>query len=541
MNHRPWIAGIACLLAVGCSRREPTVGDGTAAATPRRGGTVTIGVGSEPEVLIPYANVSSRTSDVMAFLFVNLAETQPDLLSYAPSLAKSWEWSPDSLQLTMHLRDDMTWSDGVPVTAGDVQFSYDVARDSLVGWRSRHWKMEILACDVVDAHTVRFRFDHLFPDQFRYAKEGFVIPKHLLASVPRAKWKDAAFGRAPVGCGPFRLERWEAQQRLILARNERYHESGKPYLDRVVLEIVPDATNRAAQLRAGRLDMVDELAPADAAALRDASHDPATRARLLVVRGRTYDYLGYNSKDARLADVRLREALTRAIDRDALVARTCHGFAERFEGPIVPMSPAYDSTRALTPYDPASARQLLAAAGWRDQDSDGWVERDGKRLELDVIVASDVQRRLDAMVLIQSDWKAVGVKANILPLERSTVIARCRSRDFTVVCGAWGAGLSINLQGIWGCSLESNNFVSYCNPELDRLNARALRLPLRAALPLWIEAQRLVVADHPYTWLYYLHDTIGIATRMQGMQIDVRGAFLNPESWWVTDAETASR
>lgn len=539
--HQRWVVGIACLLAVGCSRREPSVGDGSATGTPRRGGTVTIGLGSEPEALIPYANVSSRTSDVIAFLFVNLAETQPDLSSYAPSLAKSWEWSPDSLRLTMHLRDDMTWSDGVPVTAEDVQFSFDVGRDSLVGWRSRHWKTAIQACDIVDAHTVRFRFDHVFPDQFRYAKEGFVIPKHLLAAVQRSTWKDAAFGRAPVGCGPFRLERWEPQQRLVLARNERFHEPGKPYLDRIVLEIVTDATNRGAQLRAGGLDLVDEMAPADAAALRDAQGKPDTRARLQVVRGRTYDYLGYNLKDPRLADVRLREALTRAIDRDALVARTCRGFAERFEGPIVPLSPAYDSTRALTPYDPAGARRLLQAAGWRDLDGDGWVERDGKRLELDVIVASDVQRRLDAMVLIQSDWKQVGVKANILPLERSTAIARCRSRDFTVNCGAWGAGLSVNLQGVWGCSLESNNFISYCNPKLDSLNARAVRLPLLAARPLWVEAQRLVVADHPYTWLYYLHDTIGIATRLQGMQIDARGVFLNPEAWWVTDAETASR
>jgi peptide/nickel transport system substrate-binding protein len=502
---------------------------------------VVIGAGSEPEVLIPYANVSSRASDVMSFLFINLAETQADLVSYAPSLARSWEWSADSLQLTMHLRDDVRWSDGVPVTADDVLFSFDVGRDSVVGWRSRHWKKEILACDVVDSHTVRFRFDHVFRDQFRYAKEGFVIPKHLLGGVRRADWSKAAFGRAPVGCGPFVLERWDPQQRLVLARNPHYHLAGQPYLDRVVFEIVADATNRAAQLRAGQLDLVDELTPAAARDLRAVELQPATPARVQVVRGRTYDYIGYNLKDPRLADVRVREALTRAIDRDALVMRTCHGFAERFEGPIVPLSPAYDTTRALTPHDPDGARRLLAAAGWRDGDGDGWVERDGKRLELDVLVASDVQRRLDGMVLVQNDWKAIGVKANIVPLERNTTVERLRNRDFQAVCGGWGAALTINLQGLWGCSLESNNFTSYCNPELDRLNARALRLAPEAARPLWIEAQRLVVADHPYTWLYYLHDTIGIAKRLQGTIIDPRGTFVNPEEWWVTDAGTASR
>jgi len=380
----------------------------------------------------------------------------------------------------------------------------------------------------------------VFPEQFRYAKEGMIIPKHLLSGIPRQQWAKAEYGRAPVGCGAFRLERWDAQQRIVLARNERWHAPGKPYLDRVVFEFVTDAHSRATKLRTGALDLVDEMAPGDAANLHDTQADPAVPARLLVIRGRTYEYLGYNLRDARLADRRVREALTRAVDRDALVERTAHGFAERFEGPIVPLFSAYDSTGALTPHDPTGARRLLQEAGWSDQDGDGWVERDGKRLEFDVIVASDVQRRMDALVLIQSDWKQVGVKGNISPLERSSTIARLREGKFTVCCGGWGVGLSINLQGIWGCGNQPSNYIGYCNPTFDSLNARALTLAPPDARPLWVQAQRLVRNDHPYTWLYYVHDTIGISKRLHGAEIDPRGTFSNPEDWWVDDVQTSS-
>lgn len=534
----------ALLLVAGCGKRTPEAGGGAAdgGGAPQRGGTVVVALGSEPQALMPYGAPLSQNTNVMSLIFMALAATDTTLVDFTPSLARSWTWSPDSLHLTMFLRDDVRWTDGEPVTAEDVRFSWEIARDPGVAWSTRSWKEPVRDCVIVDRFTVRYDFDEIFPDQFRFAKEGFVIPRHLLQDVPRERWNDAAFGRNPIGCGPFRLERWEPQQRIVLARNDDYCDEGKPYLDRIVFEIVPDDASRVAQLRAGRLDLVEDMALRDAAALRqeEAGGSPW---RILSCRGRFYDYIGYNRRDPLFASRRVREALTRAIDRRTIIERHCYGFAEPIESPFVPIQWAYDPSRPITPYDVDGARRLLEAEGWRDRDGDGWLDRDGTRFEFSVIVANDNQQRVDALLAVQNDWRKIGVKAEVQTLERQAARDLREQKRFQACLAGWQVGLTSNLRNIWGCDRieEGLNYVSFCDPRVDSLNARAIRLPVDRARPLFREAQRLVAEDYPYTWMYYAHQVVALNRRVQGAIIDLRGAYNNPEAWWVTDAERAAR
>lgn len=531
-----WLVVLALAGQPACNRESPReVKEDT--QTPVRGGTVVIAMGQEPETLMPYAHRSLASSTVLSFIYRMLADTGPDFMSFEPSVAERWEFSEDHKSLTMFLRGDVMWSDGVPLTAEDVRFSWEVARDEQVGWVTRHWKEPVTDCEILDPHTVRFHFAEVFRDQFRYAKEGFLIPKHLLEGVPRDAWASSDFAERPVGCGPFRLERWERGQRIVLARNEHFFVPGQPYLDRIVIEFIADPAVRVQQLRAGLVDFLPyDMELRDAAELRAAFEAGQSDVRIVSTRGRTWDYIGYNLNEPLFQSRQVREALTRAIDRRAIIEGLCYGYAELFESPVMPILWAYDGAREITPYDPEGARRLLAAAGWRDTDGDGWVDKDGKAFEFTVFTNKDNKIRTDALVPVQRDWRAVGVKANIEALEATAGRELREQRRFQAYYGGWNAAVTVDLSGIWGCQQVGgrHNFIDYCNPRVDSLNALGLReMDPTAAKPYFVQAQRLVADDYPYTWMYYIHSVVGIRSRLHGVRIDARSPMQNMEEWWV--------
>jgi peptide/nickel transport system substrate-binding protein len=502
---------------------------------PVRGGTVVIAIGTDATSLLPYNSGATVNSDAVGLIFMQLADTEPDFEHFIPQIGKSWDWSPDHRVLTMHLRDDVRWHDGVPVTAEDVQFTFEVARDSVVGWLSRSWKSHIQSCEVVDPYTVRYRFDGVYLEQVRDAKEGLILPKHLLKDVPRTAWATAEFGRHPVGCGPFKFESWEHQQRIVLVRNDDYFEKGKPYLDRVVFEIVPEPSTRLAQLRSGMIDLMEQVPNRDAVELRKEFEAGKSDVRIVSYRGRFYDFIGYNRLDPLFTSRKVREALTRAIDRKAIIDGLCYGFGEPIESPIIPILWAHDPKQPITPYDPAGARKLLADEGWRDTDGDGVLDKDGKPFEFTLLTNQDNDLRVKALVPVQRDWKAIGVKADVRTLDLQTVVKLRTGREYQAVLGGWRSGIKVDLDPIWGCAhlKERNNFVSFCDPRVDSLNALAVRLTPELARPLFFEAQRLVARDYPYTWLYYIDDILAVNTRVHGAVMDSRGPYNNVESWWI--------
>jgi peptide/nickel transport system substrate-binding protein len=354
--------------------------------------------------------------------------------------------------------------------------------------------------------------------------------------VPRAQWATTDFGQHPIGAGPFKLQSWEKSQRIVLVRNPDYYVKDRPYLDRIVFQIVADPSNRVRMLAAGQIDLVDGIPEREAARWQQQANAPV---RVQRCRGRDYDYLVYNPHDSLFANVAVREALTRAIDREALVRDICLGFAELLDGPIPPMLWGCDPNLPRVPHDPAGARSRLAALGWRDTDGDGWLDKDGKRFEFELQVANDVERRRNAVVPIQSDWKAIGVKAEVRVLEKETARAGRESGKFQVALAGWSTNLAHDVDAIWGCGKRRNNFIGFCDARVDSLNAAQLLLPPDAAKPLIWEIQRRIAAAQPYTWLYAPQSVVGTAPRLHDVLVDRRGAFINPDAWWVDDAQTA--
>ncbi len=237
----------------GCREREAAKPAPTAAPAP-----TTLVVASGVDISGVNELVASATrqldQDVLSAMFLRLLAEQPDFQehppTFAPQLARSWDFSPDRLALTFHLRDDVQWSDGVPVTAEDVRFTWQAQTSEEVGWPNSYLKESIREVEVVAPHTVRFRFDHAYPTQLLDANEGFILPAHAWKQLPFAKWPESGdwFREHLVVAGPFTLERWKPQEEVVLRKNPRYFEAGKPRLERVVFRIVPDDTARLQEL-----------------------------------------------------------------------------------------------------------------------------------------------------------------------------------------------------------------------------------------------------------------------------------------------------
>jgi peptide/nickel transport system substrate-binding protein len=507
--------------------------DSLGPATPVAGGCVRVGLAAEPEALLPYASTSATSTDVQSFLFQQWADVGADLVTFAPALAESWRFLHGHRTLEMVLRPGLRWSDGEPVDADDVQFSFEVARDPLVGWQGTAWKSRIEACDVVDTRTVRYRFTEVYPDQLMDANAGFIVPAHRLRAVPRAAWRAAPEVRLPVGTGPFRLQEW-TPGRLVLERNPYFVPADRPWLERVEFVVVADPAEQVATLRDGRIDFLAQVPETAAAELRAAYEHGTSDVRIVTVRGRAYDYVCYNPRHAALGCREVRRALTLAIDREAIIRTFCAGLAEPFEGPIVPVVWAYDPAMPITPYDPRAARALLAAHGWL-AGADGVRAREGVRLEFELATNADSERRAGAAHAIAAYWSAVGVRGRVVLEERTTLLSRLDARRYDAALSGWRARLKPDLAPMWGCASVGGkiNRVDYCNPEVDALNAAALACEdVEQARVLFARAQRLVAADHPYTWLYYAHDVVGIRAHVRGAVVDARGSFQNPEDWW---------
>ena len=244
------LAGL--LLVAACARKGGCTGDYC--------GTLVIATGGEPDVLLPAVSDRSITRDVTDQLFLKLADLGPSGNTigdedFQPLLAERWEWDTPTT-LVFHLDPRARWQDGRAVTAADVAFTYDIYTDSQVSSPFRPSLRQIAAVTTRDSLTVVFRFRQRFPEMFYAAVYHMrILPSHLLREVPRSQWRSAAFGRAPVGDGPYRFVAWRAGESLELAADSTFF-LGRPHLRRLIWRFTADQQVAVTQLIAHEADAV---------------------------------------------------------------------------------------------------------------------------------------------------------------------------------------------------------------------------------------------------------------------------------------------
>ena len=418
-NHRvvaaaPTLLAIVGILAVGCdgTRREeagPSAGDGA----------ITVLVAAEERVLGP---VWDDTPKFLMFLPLVNYEQGSYCDEPTPALAERWEHSPDYRTWTMWLRPDVRWHDGVPVTARDIKFTIDLFNHPDV---LNYNGFAVDSVVVLDERTLRI----ILNKPSRWPLEGWVTfyPRHLLEELDPKEFYDWEFWTRPVGNGPFRYVRHVPQTMMELEANPDYYR-GKPAIERVTLRFVSGGRGSGLmEMRSGNADLTAGLSHLDANQLAE---DPRFRViqRVSNSGGR---WLAFNPRYFLFQDVRVRRALTQAVDRRALHA------ALDFPADL-PLTDApftvcqFVQNQLIEPWshDPVAAAKMLEAAGWRDENGDGVRERDGEEFRFVTLVGAEEER---VAVLLQNEFRKVGVRMDIQRLDGTLVLDRIRDGDFEAV------------------------------------------------------------------------------------------------------------
>ena len=517
------------------------------------GGTLVIASGSDATILFPPLTVNVTSAQVEAQIFEHLAEPGERLnmigdAEWEGRLARSWSWGADSLSIAFRIDSMARWQDGPPVRASDVAFTYDVYTDSTVASTVAPLLADVDSVTVRDSLTAVFWFSHRSPEQFATAAfQMRILPEHLLSKADRKELESSDFARHPVGSGPFRFVRWVPRQMIELEANTAYH-LGRPRLDRVIWSIAPDYNAAFMRLLSGDADILEYMRPGDFEPVAKHPEIKTVRYPSLI-----YGFLLFNERDPDnrkrphpiFGDRSVRRALTMAIDRPQLVRGVYDSLAVPALGPFTEALSTYDSSITQIPYDPDSAAALLAAAGWRDTDSDGWREKNGRQLRFTMMVPSSSTPRMRAAVIMQEMFKKVGVRAEIEQMDFPTHGSRQEARRFDASMNTMSSdGVPSTIRQLWStaASREGSNYGSYESPRFDALvDSAAAQMDPEKAGAYYRQAYQLLADDAPAIWLFEPLSYAAMQQRIHPVGMRANGWWLNLDEWYIPQGERIAR
>lgn len=469
-------------------------------------------------------------------LFLQLLEEQANYQSgpatMKPRLAESWEFSPDRKLLTFKLRPGLVWSDGQPITSADVLFTFEAQKTREIGWQLAESKDRIERVETPDPLTAIFHFKEAYSTQLIDANEGVILPKHAWEKIPFKEWRANAafFDQNLVTSGPFKVESWQPQQRLVLVRNDKYFEPGVPKVDRVVIQVVPDEPTQVALLRAGTVDAIENVPAQDVAGLEKnpdielPRHTP-----------RTYFYIVWNTSRPFLAKKEVRQALTLAIDRKAIVDSLLFGYASVGASPYPSSFWVRKQDLEPWPFDPQRAKALLAAQGFADTNGDGILERDGKDFEIELMAPSENQLRRNVVLLVQEQLKNVGVRVKPRIIEFNSMGEPLSKHDFDGVVSGLAIATNLSLLHTFHTKgKDTFNWGLYSNPEVDALIEKIdAAIDPRTVKPEFDRLQEILHEDQPVTFTYESQRIAGNRKRVRHLEPNSLSFFFNMRNWEV--------
>jgi peptide/nickel transport system substrate-binding protein len=481
-----------------------------------RRGTIVIVTGEQPTMPIPTMMEGTAGTlgnlELADQLFVRLAGLGPTLItagdrSFVPLLARSWTRS-DSVTLVFDLDPRARWQDGVPVTAKDVVFTMDRARNPAIAPRLAALLRRITSVTAEGDHRVVFRFSEPYAEQLYDATfHAAPLPAHLLDTIPPEALARSSFVSQPVGSGPYRLVRTVPGQFVELAANGDFF-LGKPKLERVIIRVAPDPDARINLLLSGQADAIDNVVP-PLDNIQRIKGD--TNLRLIPVPSPTLGFLLFNQMDPRnpgqphpiLSDVRVRRAITLGLDRQLLIHAVFGSYADVPYGPVSSILWIRNGAPKAGRQDMEGAKRLLEAAGWRDSDGDGIRDRNGQPLTLGLSLPTTSATRRKLGVLIQEQLRQLGLALELQQLEFPLWIERRTSGHFDIdFAGTVQDPSPSGLTQAWTCG-GGTNVAKYCDSRVDSLLEVAVRGRAKGnpGEP-WFAALRQIEDDAPATFLY---------------------------------------
>lgn len=542
--------GAAAAAALGGSRwdahahvlGQTATGDNPFGPAEQQGGTYSVaGVGSgSPRIFVPTSYYGTTAFFVCKLLYTPLVMLDRDWQNLGPALATEWAWSPDNLQLTMRLRDGVTFHDGEPFTAEDVVFTYKLmvradpfpaVQDITIFQGGAEYKAgtseTLTGVEAVDDHTVRFNLTAPSSTFLLNLSNCGILPAHAFAADALGAGQaidELPFftfeGGQPIGTGPWQVKDYNPETNLSLDAFPAYYK-GKPILDSLILRLGVTGPAGIAGLQAGEFDGLFVGANfLDTQSVKDSpqheiitNYSMANEQNLLIATEKPY------------LDVKARQALVTAIDVQTLIDTVTFGLAK--PAPSIMMHPSLFPNPNLPayPFSIERAKQLLAESSWEPE----------RTLKFGRFIAQGAPDNV--VVALMNMWQAIGVKVEFTPLDPATQVEISEAADhvYDVVLSsfAWLAYDSSSAYASFACERRPN-YSNYCNPEFDAATKEAIRTldPARATA-LYQRAQVILQTELPYAPIWIEPEIWAIQKGMHGGMLG-RGPLNDvlSELWW---------
>ena len=537
--RRP-VAAVAllALTAAGCSGEADSATDGAAApvsATAAYGDTFIDSLLGNISSLIPTITSDGASHEVGNQIYSGLITFDKDL-NPVGDLAESWEFSRDCRDVTFRLRPGVKWHDGRPFTADDVVFTWQTIVDPRT---PSPYKSEYALVESVRAEgpsVVRVHYSQPFAKALmNWATE--MLPKHLLETYVReGRIREAPQNwSAPVGTGPYRFKELRSGEKVVLVSNPDYWQ-GRPYISRIVYRIIPSQATTFLELKARGVDATVLTALQYS---RQTEYRAFQRAYTKFRHpGNSYTYLGFNLKDPRFADRRVRQAFAYAINKREVIDGVRVGLAREASGPYKPGTWVYTDKVKTYPYDMAKARRLLAEAGWTHRNEDGLLVRDGKPFTFELLTNQGNDERKKVAEIVQAQLRELGVGVEIRTLEWAALLKEhIKKRSFQAIVLGWSIGIDPDQYVIWHSSQsgpDQLNHISYSNPEVDRLLEAGRTTCVREErVKYYHRLQEVLAEDLPLVFLYFSDALPVVSSRVYGIDPGPNGIRYRSNKWFV--------
>lgn len=500
------------------------------------GDSLIISLSAEPTTLNHLVTLADTyTSNiVLGNIFERLLEYDRDEIKLKPWLAESYQVSDDGMEVTVKLRDDVCFSDGVPMTADDILFTYQTIMNPGVDAavkRMFYSKFE----DVIkiDERTVKFISKEVLWKTFEVIGLFSVYPKHIYQFDDPEEFNSRRSN--PVGSGPYVFEKWDVGQQVVLRRNENYW-GHKPKIRKQIYRFITNETAQLQALRSGDIDFIDQPTSEQFDAMKnDKEFNKELKALSYWMPGVPTFYIAWNNKTVFFKDRLVRLAMTHMVDRNAVVEYLLKGGGEISTGPFYIYGQQYNKSIEPWPYDIERARELLDQAGWVDTDGDGIRDKNGVPFRFKFSYSTGRAFYVQLAKLLKDAAAKVGVDVIPDPYEWSVFVEKIHNRDFESISLGFGGTIEYDPYQQFHSDQISNrgdNITGFSNPRVDKLIDIARRtLPPDERYALYHKFHKMIHKEQPYTFLYTRPERAFISRRFENVIIHKAG--IDSHEWYV--------
>jgi peptide/nickel transport system substrate-binding protein len=537
-------------------------------AVGRSGGTITVAVRSDPKTLNPVLAVDQATREIIDCMNADLIHINRETQKTEPALAKAWSVSRDGKTYTLQLRRGLRFSDGQPFSADDVVFTFQLYLDEKAHSPQRDLLIvggKPIAVEKVDDYTVRFQLAQPYAAAERLFDGLAILPKHLLENVYTGgtfaqSWGVSAPPKQFAGLGAFRLKEYVPGQRIVLERNPYYWKADRgghrlPYVDELVFLFVASEDAQVIRFQAGDTDMLSRFSAENFAVLQK---DQAAKGYQLedLGPGLEYNFLFFNlndladkklsqiaQKQAWFRDLRFRQAVSAAIDRQGIVRLVYNGRAAPLWSQVTPGNKLWvDAALPDPPQSADRARELLKSAGFSWNSAGNLIDARGQAVEFSILTSSSNAERSKMATLIEDDLSQLGMNVHVVSLDFGAMVDRLlNSFDYEAAVMGLASGdadptaemnvwLSSGETHLW--NLTESKPATPWEAQMDQLmNQQLVTLNYARRKQLYDQVQQIVAQDLPVICLASPHVLVGAKNRIGNFH----PAILEPYALWNVD------